>query len=168
METQEFKINNIEKYLDGKNEYVYVEFEQQFHYSFKDSGNVDTQKYFGQSFPVYFRIDDNIHTENISYNIRKEGVEPNISSVVFVNDNNILVEMFSSEKYRSTYRIYLNLDREPNVKKKILSENYKKALFVTEHSAYIIIDLLYTPNIRAVKINKILKNIKQKNIDYDI
>lgn len=168
MEIQEFKINSIEKYMDNRTEYVYVDFEQQFHYSFKDSCNVDTQRYFGNSFPVYFRIDDNIHTENNSNDIRKEGVEPNISSLEFVNYNNILVEMFSSEKYRSTYRIYLNLDREPKIKKKILSENYKKVLYVTKNSTYIIIDLLYTPNMRAVKINKILKNIKQNNLDYDI
>lgn len=168
METQEFKINNIEKYKEDRTEYVCVEFEQQFHYSYKDSGNVNMLRYSGKSFPVYFRIDDNIHTENNSDIIRKEGVEPNITSVVFVNDNNILVDIISATTYRNRFRLYLNLDREPNIKKKILSENYKKALFVTENSTYIIIDLLYTPNIRAVKINKILKNIKQNNLDYDI
>lgn len=163
---QEYKINKIETCKNSISEFIDIEFEQYFHFSYKDK-NIDLQKHMGVSYPVYFNIDDNIHDENNLYFI-KENEQPNIRTIVFVNDYNIIMEIFNPNNYNRTYKLRINLQKHLNIKKRILSENYKKIITYNSDSYYMMIDLIYTPNIRAVKINKIKENIKQKNIGYDI
>lgn len=163
---QDYKINKIETHKNNLGEFIDIEFEQHFHFSYKDK-NIDLQKHMGESYPVYFNIDDNIHDENNLYFI-KENEHPNIRSIIFVNDYNIIMEIFNPIKYNLTYKLRIDLQKHLNIKKRILSENYKKIITYNSDSSYIMIDLIYTPNMRAVKINKIKENIKQNNLDYDI
>lgn len=163
---QDYNIKKIDTLNNGRDEFIVIDFEQQFYFSNKDK-NINVERYRDKSYPIYFNIDDNIHNEEIP-SFRKENEQPNIKTIVFVNDNNIISEMLNPDYFNMEYRLYINLIKHSDINKKLLSENYKKEIYYISEAECIMINLIYTPNMRAVKINKIKEIIKQNNIDYDI
>ena len=163
---QYYKIKKIDTLKTTRTEFVVIDFEQQFYISNKDK-NITVERYMGKSYPIYFNIDDDIHDEEIP-SFRKENEQPSIKTIVFVNDNNIISEILNSHNFNMEYRLHIDLEKHQDINKKLLSENYKKEIYYIIETQCIMINLIYTPNMRTVKINKLLKNIKQNIIDYDI
>lgn len=129
----------------------------------------DVIHFMDKSFPVWFCTNNEInYTDNI---YRKESeflYNEKITLTEFVNDNNIIIEYLGPETFDRKYAILLDLKKHTIIKNNLLSVNYTKNLHIPEGGYTIIIDLNYKPDERAVKINRIMDNIKSNKIDYDI
>lgn len=169
----EYEILSIKKFEDEnyhrKNDnLIVIEMTQRFHYSYNEKTNIDVMYYHNKSFPVWFSVDDNIHL-NSEDGLTIDTQGKNIKTAIFVNDNNIIHECLTPEfAFDRKYRLLLDLKKHESLFNKLLSVNYKKTLYTVEAGRCIIINLIYTPDERAVKINKIKQNIKSKFDSYDI
>ena len=72
---QDYNIKKIDILNNGRDEFIVIDFEQQFYFSNKDK-NINVERYRDKSYPIYFNIDDNIHNEEIP-SFRKEDEQPN-------------------------------------------------------------------------------------------
>ena len=159
---QIYNILSINKYDDTdyrkKDDLIVIDFERHFHYSYKDS-DIDIRKYENNSYPIWFIINNEIHIGDEIKNIL-ENETPKCSDAIYVNDDNKIMQYITSVGYEYKYKLLLDLKNHKELYKKLLSENYKKSLNISKNDSCIIINLIYTPNERAVKINKIKQNIK--------
>ena len=116
-------------------------------------------KFLIKKFPVWFSYDAKDEIKDIKK--REEGLDFNPSCTEYLNDDNIFVENISFETYKGEYRLYVDMKNKKSLMDKISTLDYELDCYY--YNGSFVVQLVYVPNIRKVKIEKIKKLIN-KNV----
>lgn len=165
LETISFKKYYVNNYFNNniKKEYLQIEFAKIFRYPSLLDIDIYVSRFVEEKIPIHFvyDIEDNLKLKdiNITYFNVNDIYNSKYQVKELVSDDNILCSIINTNFYGPEYILYVNLNNNEVLRKKIYSHDYK--LFMYYYPGNFIVKLIYSPDIRKYKLQQIEKYIDE-------